>query len=458
MAATVTIGRRTCVMGLHWVVHDTMPSWKAMRELAQKEGRWVTRRRGKSIIQTGYMAPIPGVRPQTLVPLAALVADAEGEPWLGIFDLGDGRYWFIAVRDNNGILPDGDFVGTREEVADARARADALGSWTYADGGIVDLERMAGEGRAEAMRDAQVRPWVIPAVAGGILVAGVVGGTSLWQAHEAHVKADEIARIARARALQAALQAKETRYLMPWEQTAEPGTVARACLRGVRRIPTSWEGWQPVQVVCRPDAWSTQVQTTLVTTPQSRETGLAIQTTWVPGPGGTTLMTPPGHLNTKGTQVTTHRRIPVARDGRPRIVSEQQALRTLYGTLRPLGWVVQAKTGLASAHAPVLPGSSGPAHPATSPHPWRVLQVTITAGSLFDQPGIASLLDAVPGLRVTGLQSSHRTGAPGSQWTLQAQLYVLRPPSAAPKAPSTVHPGVGQPTIPAIPAIGTGHV
>lgn len=63
--------------------------------------------------------PVSGLAEQ-IYSLAALLADSHKVPWAGAFDLGDGLWWYIAVRDNYGLMPDGDVVGTFEDIQQAR--------------------------------------------------------------------------------------------------------------------------------------------------------------------------------------------------------------------------------------------------------------------------------------------------------------------------------------------------
>lgn len=422
----VQIGGVNYAIGLHWEHHDAMPSAAAIRAIADKEGGWVVRRRGMSIVQTGYGAPLPGVRPGSLYSLAALVADVKSEPWLGIVDLGDGRFWFIAVRDNNGILPHGDRVGTASEIQQLREEAASMGQWQeFPDWTLADLEAILAtvQPSRETLRDAYKKPWLAPAIAGGTLLLCAGAGMAFWHHHE-EVEAQRRAMIlARARAIQAALRARQTHYIMPWSQTGFPAAVYRACQRVVWGLPASWQGWAPVSVTCTAAPWTNQPQAQ--SAPSKARTTVRAVVLWHIQTGGSPLAGPPGHLHPHGYTQTTTKIVTVARATNTRLLSRQASLRRLYGTLRPLWNVVttQAPGGAAAAHR--LPGQTAPvaAQPTGTALPWNRIGVTlqIKDGALR---GIARALDAVPGLRLTTLQTKAQGQMLlGAQWTLQGILY-----------------------------------
>ena len=52
--------------------------------------------------------------------LAAIVASTHKQPWEGVFKIADNLWWYIAVRNDHSILPEGDIVGTMEQITAAR--------------------------------------------------------------------------------------------------------------------------------------------------------------------------------------------------------------------------------------------------------------------------------------------------------------------------------------------------
>lgn len=439
---TIRIGNRTYVMGLHWEHHDTMPSAKDIRTTAHKEGRWVVRRRGMAIIQTGYGAPLADHKPAHLYSLAAAVADTKTEPWLGIVDLEDGRYWFVAVRDNNGILPSGDRVGTAAEIQALREEASSLGQWQeFPDWNLADLAEIIKNARTETLRDAMARPWIKPAMGVAACALGVGGGMALWHHHEEQEENLRRAQIARAQAFQAAMIARDTRYQMPWQQTALPGAQWRACQKVVRRLPVDQMGWSPQSVTCTPESWSQQIQKVLTgrltqaTTRVKTQTPTEITVQWRLVPHeGTTLTGPHGQLASDGFTQATHDVRLTINTTQARLLPREQALRVLYGLLRPQGWQVTVATFHSGALSQKgLPGAPSGAPSPPHSHPWKTYQVTLRT-DVGEFPGVSRLFNAVPGLRLTHLVT--KTGIPGQHWILQGLLYT------AAAAPDTSGPVV----------------
>lgn len=141
-AQTVLVGKRRFVCGLFW------QSLSRPREAKAEAGELARRLKFDLIVllkdfgsmQAGFASSNDGVKRGTYS-LAAGIArsiavegayyDGKQQPaanWLAAFKLGDSRWAYFAVRDDS-FLPNGDIIGTREEVID-RLQADyALGGW-----------------------------------------------------------------------------------------------------------------------------------------------------------------------------------------------------------------------------------------------------------------------------------------------------------------------------------------
>ncbi len=421
MADIITLGRLRAVMGLRWVVHERMPGWAPVRDLSRDLGQWAVRRRGESIIQTGYCAPIAGERPQKLVSLAALVADARPEPWMRVFDLGHDRWWFVAVRDNNGILPEGDVVGTYEEVQEARARIESLGSsWpqeilTQADGTLEDLEILASQGRAAYLQDAAVRPWLRPALAGATLVALSAVGIFAWRAHEADLRAKRLAAIDMARLAAARVARSGMVFLPPWRQEASAEALARACVGAWNALPIEQDGWIPRKITCREGPWKNAILPVPKVRSLTEEVAISVAWWTAKKAGASPLQAPPGVLLAGGRIIrqTYMVRLPLAESG---LEAAQTARRLAYSHLRASGFSVHfaraaAPSGLPGAHAGV-PG-------ARAAHPWVSRTLTISWRGPW-MSGLGAVLGTVPGLRARSF-----TIGPGSG-VLQGVLYGRR--------------------------------
>lgn len=431
MAAIIQLpgDKRRFLAGMRWSTHESRPSRKKMLEIAGNEGWWVAERRGRSIIQSGYCPPLDGFKsPKGLLSVAAMIAEAKPEPWLGIFDLGNGLYWYVAVRDNNGILPDGDVVGTYDEVSAARAQSAGLGQWTYVDGGLSELATMLqgshpARGRPAApvpVRDLRSRPWVGPLAASVVIGGAVIGGLWAWHAHEAREAHDRAMAMARERAMIAAMQAKKTRQvILPWTQEPSPSRFLTACGRMLGALPVSEYGWMLSAVDCR--------ATGALATAQAH---------WLIGPGATAAQMPSGALSSDGKQVDgSPMSTPLAADRDGHADDAQQALRALYAVSQPLGVSVSVTEEKTAPEANALPGGRKAA-PAENPQrkPWQTMEVFMkTSLPVLSLDGLGARLDAIPGFRLTEVSAKGR-----GQWEMAGKLYVSRvptPPASLPSAP-----------------------
>jgi hypothetical protein len=87
--------KRRFVAGMYWRHEDRKPSRQSLLDGARKKDWWVVVRRTKSrSYQSGFCPPILNGKGKPLkgnhVSLAASIAEVLQEPWLGIFDLGNG--------------------------------------------------------------------------------------------------------------------------------------------------------------------------------------------------------------------------------------------------------------------------------------------------------------------------------------------------------------------------------
>jgi hypothetical protein len=430
MAAIIEVpgDKRRFLAGMHWATHESRPSRKKMLEIAADEGYWVAQRRGQSIIQSGYCHPLDGIRnPKGLLSIAGMIAEAKPEPWLGIFDLGNQLYWYVAVRDNNGILPDGDVVGTYDEVSTARAQSAGLGSWTYVDGGLSELATMLhGSGRPAApvsIRDIRRRPWVGPVVASAVIGGATIGGLWAWHAHEAQEAHDRAVAMARERAMIAAMQAKKTaQAVLPWTREPSPSAFLATCGRLLGALPVSEDGWLLSSVDCR-----------------AVGSDAVAQAHWLLGPGATTARMPSGVLSQDGNQVDGEpmtARLTEDRDGRAE--DAQKALRALYAVAQPLGISVSVT---AARHSPVAALPGGKAVPVENPErkPWQTMEIFMkTSLPVLSLGGLGARLDAIPGFRLSNVSAKGSGPAAakgaasanaGGPWEMAGKLYVSRVPT-----------------------------
>ena len=414
--------KRKFVVGMSWKHEDRQPSGSAMRAAAKDRGRWVCKRRtSMGSYQLGFCNLEKSKKKQALFSLGALVADAKPEPWLGIFDLGNGLHWYIAVRDNQEILPDGDFVGTPEDIAEARDRHASLGDWTYMDGDLKTILDLVSARKARFLIvDSQAKPWLAPTVASGLLVVFGLGGTLLWKKHEQQMLMDRQMAMARQAALQAALEAKKPKPapILPWTQIASSTDYFASCARLFSNEPLSDHGWIMTNWACRQNPGGS-VSTTL---------------SWQRA-GGTDLQTPDGALTNNGDTVQSA--VPslerLAVFAGPPLLSRDTAERVIRSLSQSFG-VPLALTMASPMPAPAKPGEKPQVAP---PQPWAQWTVGFKLPAAPWALGLGPTFDAIPGLRFNSLVWD------GRSWALAGVMYVATPEmqSAGQPVPGATMPG-----------------
>ena len=401
--------KRRLVVGMRWRHEDRAPAAKALRAAAKERGRWVCRRRtSMGSHQTGFAALELGRKAVAMQSLGALVADAKPEPWLGIFDLGEGLYWYIAVRDNQEILPDGDVIGNRDDIEDARARHASFGGWEYVDGdaGTV-LSLISGSKRSFPVVDSEARPWLAPAVGGASLLLVSAGWLTLWHRHEQAVAQQRQEALARQEALEAAMAARvpQTAAILPWTQLASATDFLQACGRAFDATPLAQDGWVL-------SAWDCL---------QASGGQTTVDRTWS-RMGGTDLRTPASVLSADGNIVRAS--LPLARllpPGTGAILASDPAERAIRGMAQTLGLPLSLTSSASQQRPAGLPGAAPVAPQKIPADPWTIWSVGIELPAPPWALGMDQPSDAVPGLRWT------RIAWDGAGWTLAGSLYVGQP-------------------------------
>lgn len=250
MAELVTVPgfKGRYVIGVSWRYVERVPSLAKLRELGQTRGVWaVTYESERRHSVAGFCAPVPGVRrASTVRPLAALAAGAYTQPWMGIFDLGNDRYWLLAVRDWKQPIAGGDVVGTLTEVNAAREQLLALGDWTEYTLPFGELvEKLDRALRVPHLVDTRPRgPWLAISVVGCVIAAAGIGGM-LW--YESGQEADRMlarkAAAARDRAAQTRRDIVWQQHIPPWAGQPLPTDVLSRCADAWHATAIAYPGW-----------------------------------------------------------------------------------------------------------------------------------------------------------------------------------------------------------------------
>lgn len=391
----VTISKRKWLVGMRWRSYESQAAMSD--ELAQDaenmRADWIARRSGTEAIQVGFAAALHDKWPSGVFSLAALLADSHKVPWAGAFDLGDGQWWYIAVRDNYAMMPDGDVVGTFTQIQASRQEHSSLEDFTHVNGTRADLERLIAHAESVKTKRTAVESLTAPrlsaqtklAIAGVVLSALAIGGGYLYFQH-----AQEQALIARRaqRAHEVALKAQmdalpNVEKLL--RAAPDPGVWLEACHTAVYGRPLWQNGWQLMGDHC---------------------TGTQLLTTWSRGPGATIAYMPPSCIPTIDGNACTQSiplPLPAGASGSDNAVVLQDA------RMRLVLWGQQHNiviTFIASKiQVPQQPGPVDRALGANAPAPVASVDVQ------FSVPAAPFALDfsGLPGLRLTELMKNDLT-------------------------------------------------
>lgn len=400
----------TYALGLSWRHEDRRPSRKALRKNARDlTARWsVVHQTRTGNIQAGFCSAMNStVSSWRIKPLAALVADSHPQPWCGFYRLRDDLYWYIAVRDGQEVLPDGDRVGTLEELQELHKAHLGSGDWNEVRGTLDDLaEIVRSAPSVNGLTDLEpgLQRFVLPAVCVGAVAAMALGGT--WWYQQRRIEAQRAADLARQRATQAMLAAKQAKQqIPPWTQQPLPSALVEACRSAWHGRALATNGWVLT-------SWSCQFGS--LVNPRS----VSVSAQWERDGGS--AEDAPGMLLDDGN----HSR---STESKPYAFSIEQTGIDDFEAAKRIAWSLAHQKAfqlkLTAAQPAPLPGGNGPDAP--EPDPWIVDAADFT---LPMAPWLSEFtaFDQVPGLRLTEVSVDLRD----SQWHAKGALYVNRFPGS----------------------------
>lgn len=375
LARVITVGKRRWVAGMLWRSFEEKPSRSELRqEGADLQSEWATLRVGEDAIQAGFCAPVDGLkRPKKLFSIAAAVADSQKQPWLGIYKIEDGLWWYIAVRDGQAILPDGDVIGGEEAIYAARERHSGFGDWNYVEGSLDDLAALVQGIKPSPVFALHGVPDELRVVAGVAVIIAAAGAGGFWW-HERQLAAEHARALAIAR-MHALMEKKQEikAPLSPLVTTPMPNDWVSACDNAIENLPVSQDGWTLSGISCA---------------------GNVASIIWQRMPGATTALRPQGTLDHSGNKVEQTISLKVhpvkGRDnGQPLPVEQSD----LFAMLQGLG----VKVTIQSASAPekvTLPGEK-PVKTIATPPPQSPVHFTLPIAPF------SMNWDAIPGFRIS---------------------------------------------------------
>lgn len=399
-------------VGLDWRVEDSAPGTAKLRATSFERGRWgVVRKTDAGAIQVGNCAPIAGLKnPSKVRALAAIVAEHRPEPWLGLYKLPDKRYWLVAVRDRGAVIPNGDRIGTMEEIQAVLNQHRSIGTWEEISPEVEDLaDVIRSTSKQLTLTDFQRRAWVpVAAVAGGLSVLAMCG-VAFW-AYQKHVDEEEQQRqAARAAAIRAAAQARNDAEakILPWTRLPMPTAALSACGNAWDHQALAKSGWTL-------SAWHCDVS------PQA----ITVRTDWTDAGGlarnAPGVLAPDAKTSSDSTSIPLTYAPPTAS-----ALPDVQATRAIWTLAQTYGLDL---TFNAAPPVAALPGTQPPANPT----PWTTAPATFGTAAPPWTNGLPAAFDGMPGLRVSNVDWISTGG-----WKTASTLYSMRetPAEAARAAP-----------------------
>lgn len=301
------------VVGLVWRSFAERPSPHEYKDDAQVLGAdWVVIRETINVTQTGFCPAVRRYRPRRLYSLAAAIADGYKQPWRGIFKLNDELWWYIAVRDGQAILPDGDVAGDHEHVIAAYERHNAYGDWQTYNGTIEDLLPII-EIYQKSTKLVRFK-----------LVSSTALWRSFWPIYVVIILAvlvffidrhfEHMRRIDQQRYLQS-VQNEDSKIFLPLSITPSPDLWLAACGKIIKSISISEYGWIALSAQC---------------------SGNSVMVTWRRSPGATVKISPSTIFSDDGNQIIQIYKLSPLPPGRTKMVDYRQADNILYSILQEI--------------------------------------------------------------------------------------------------------------------------
>jgi hypothetical protein len=392
MAHIINVNGRNWVAGMSWASFDEEPDKDELsKDASRLKSDWYTVRIGQSAIQAGFCPAIDGVKkPRKLYSLAAMLADSAEQPWMGIFNISEGLWWFVAVRDRHAILPNGDFVGGEQEIKALRDSLSGYTDWKYLDGDLEALSKfISGVKEKPTPVKATSGNNTSPVIYMGVfsLILAIGGGYYWWHQKQINEARERAVAMEKMRALLFMQETPAPKAPSPLLTTPSPMAWLNACASIINYLPLSFAGWALAQSTC---------------------TSNAVSVSWERREGATVANKPDGELSSDGERII--QTIPLS-DLDMHGIDDAKDLQSERVSIFAWGQSANIPVLLSQPPAPVLlPGAKpDPKTPAPIPQIEVKIDTKISPFKLD--------FSSIPGLRLNKLVST-ATG-----WSLEGTLY-----------------------------------
>ena len=249
----------------------------------------------------GYSETIEEMKYKKLPSLAVNIANSKKEPWMGVFDIGGGLYWYVAVRDNQAILPDGDIVGTKAEIDKIFNETISLDKWDtiIENGNIEDIANLITDSNIYVLKY-QNTVYTAIIIVLGIIIA--LGGIYYYRSHFIKKPKIFIPKIFK----------QITPIKIPgFKIIPKPYLIFNSCKKTLSGIQTDYSGWRLTTLSCADNS---------------------IVSIYDKQSFGTAILAPKGILSQNGMQITQTKVLNFSRPSDFRkLLQEQKVVSLIYG-------------------------------------------------------------------------------------------------------------------------------
>lgn len=398
----VEIGGKPYYLGMEWYAYSEAPTRAEIQDKADlKAAQSYALREGDSALQVGFCSTSLDELPRNITSLAAYLADSALQPWLGTFEIAPGRWWYIAVRDHNAVLPDGDVLGDEDTVRIAQDAHSGFADWRYLSGDINELARMVtsvanAKGKGARLRSVRTTPGerrrqIVAVGAASVIVSASAGG--IWYVNDLHEQeAKQQLRAQQENLRRGKIDAAKAALVSPFYVTPSPSKLLIACRQVFASTPISDQGWTSDRITCTP-------------------AGATIE--WIRGEGASVRHMPAGVSTEDGNQGSQH----VAFSLTPDAKGVEQLAPLADVKLALLAW---AQEGGFSFKSTPVPPPKIPDGINAQDLPPALPALSFVIGAKVSPLDMIEDFESYPGLRLTSLQE----GPTG--WTIAGVLYGKR--------------------------------
>ncbi|MCC9290091.1 type 4b pilus protein PilO2 [Pseudomonas aeruginosa] len=260
-----TVNGQSIVSGLYWQpLSKPRPYMQEARQIGMREKMDILAIRHRSIIQAGFVSK-NAVVTKGMYSLAAALAAALAESWLGVIALGLERYALVRVKDG-AILPGCDIVADQVEIqeqlqifqpfyTDENDKFFPPPEFGFSNNQLYLDKVLLASSHKKQYRLKQLTfgltsmEWVVVGVLGVLALVGAVVYFQWKPAEEMRIREERI-RIAdeqRHELERLNVKAQQDQSLQPlehpWPKMAEVDGIWRVCFAQVTQLPLAFDGW-----------------------------------------------------------------------------------------------------------------------------------------------------------------------------------------------------------------------